>query len=127
FRFGGGRGEGRRGNGEQAKKEESGKGAHGVLLAEAFSRKAGLKAQELRHARSLEYGGQGRFPGYRVTASLPTFPGFLSRGRRVAAPYWRLGERARRLQWRDRAGFRPASLLPSRSGRHPDVMPRSIE
>ena len=45
----------------------------------------------------------------------------------MAAPYWRLGERARRLQWRDRAGFRPASLLPSRSGRHPDVMLRSLE
>ena len=76
---------------------------------------------ELLLARSLRTTArcQGRFPGSRVIASLPTFPG--SRGSRVAAPSAPEGSGLAGYSGGDRAGFRPASLLPSRDGRHPDV------
>ena len=51
---------------------------------------------------------------------------YLSHSRGRGALRAPLGERARRLQWRDRAGLQPASLLPSRSGRHPDVTQGSL-
>jgi len=49
---------------------------------------------------------------------VPPIPSPVSR---VARPAGARRRRARRLQWRDRAGFRPASLLPPRNEGHPDV------